>query len=350
MRRQCRGQPPLKKVQARSAWRDAETKARNSLSSSSVSNASQRSSSAELIGCAPGVCRISFSSGSRSSSARSCSCSALVLVATTSVIAWYQCRTRSDGPGAPYLTLSRQQVRSGFCSGHAQRCASRNACWPSDRGYARCKRPPIRSGWRRAHTFCLALRPGYPLARGDTWMRAHAAICCWAGRLAARNLKGTPPRAVRMLWAVAWGQGQAAGVGEAEAGVAGGAFGQGSGEYAGGGVVVVVDLGGGLARVGAQDPSGVLDEASLERDRGREEQGVQRGAVEAFPGIGPGGDDKQRRRAGPGLQAGKGGGTGFGAHPAAENYRVVPAVPQGVGDPVEMPGPLGQHQAVSAPV
>ena len=153
-----------------------------------------------------------------------------------------------------------------------------------------------------------------------------------------------------MLRAVAWGQGQAAGVGEAEAGIAGGALGQGSGEHAGGGVVVVVDLSGGLARVGAQDPPGILDEASFERDRGREEQGVQYWAVEAFPGIGPGGDDKQRRRAGLRLQAGKSGGAGFGAHPAAKYYRVVPAVPECVGDPVEMPGPLGQHQAVPASV
>src|SRR5712691_12469847 len=119
------------------------------------------------------------------------------------------------------------------------------------------------------------------------------AICCAAGRLAARNLEGTPPRVVRMLWALAWGQGQAAGVGEAEAGVAGGAFGQGSGEYAGGGVVVIVDLGGGLARVGAQDPAGVLDEAAFEGQRCGEEEGVQGRAVEAFSDVGPGSDDKQ---------------------------------------------------------
>jgi len=62
-------------------------------------------------------------------------------------------------------------------------------------------------------------------------------------------------------------------VGEAEAGVAGCAFGEGGGEDRGVGVVVVVDLGGGLAGVGAENASDVLDEASLEGDGGGEEQG-----------------------------------------------------------------------------
>ncbi len=39
----------------------------------------------------------------------------------------------------------------------------------------------------------------------------------------------------------------------------GGAFGKGCCELAGGGVVVGVDSGGGLAEIGAQDPPGVLD-------------------------------------------------------------------------------------------
>ncbi len=56
-------------------------------------------------------------------------------------------------------------------------------------------------------------------------------------------------------------------VGEAEAEVAGCAFGQGGGEYAGVDVVVVVHFGGGLAGVGAQDSADVLDQASFERDR-----------------------------------------------------------------------------------
>jgi hypothetical protein len=54
---------------------------------------------------------------------------------------------------------------------------------------------------------------------------------------------------------------------ESEAGVPGGSFGQRRGEHTGKDVVVVVDLGGGLAGVGPQDSPGVLDDASLEGDR-----------------------------------------------------------------------------------
>ena len=63
-------------------------------------------------------------------------------------------------------------------------------------------------------------------------------------------------------------------------------------------VVVVVDLGGGLAVVGAQDPAGVLDEASLAGDGRGEEQGIQRRAVESFPGVRAGRDGEQGRPAG----------------------------------------------------
>ena len=49
--------------------------------------------------------------------------------------------------------------------------------------------------------------------------------------------------------------------------------------------MVVVDLGGGLAFTGAQDPPGVLQEAALVRDGRGEEQGVQWRAVEALPGV-----------------------------------------------------------------
>jgi len=49
--------------------------------------------------------------------------------------------------------------------------------------------------------------------------------------------------------------------------------------------VVVVDLGGGLAVVGAQDAPGVLQEAALVGDGRGEEQGVQWRAVEPFPGV-----------------------------------------------------------------
>jgi len=63
--------------------------------------------------------------------------------------------------------------------------------------------------------------------------------------------------------------------GEAEADVAGGAFGEGCGENSRVQVVVVVNLGGCLARMGAQDATRVLDETALECDRRGEEQGVQ---------------------------------------------------------------------------
>src|ERR1035441_2862120 len=139
---------------------------------------------------------------------------------------------------------------------------------------------------------------------------------------------------------------EAARVGEAEAGIAGGAFGQGGSEHAGGGVVVVVDLGGGLAWAGSQDAPGVLDEASFERHRRGEEQGVQWGAVEAFTGVGPGGHGQQRWLAGLRLETGEGGGPGFGAHSAAQHNRVVALVSQSVGEALEGGGPLGQHQAV----
>ena len=52
----------------------------------------------------------------------------------------------------------------------------------------------------------------------------------------------------------------------------------------------LVDLCGGLAVVRAEDPPGVLQEASLARDGRGEEQGVQWRAVESFPGVRAGGD------------------------------------------------------------
>jgi hypothetical protein len=60
--------------------------------------------------------------------------------------------------------------------------------------------------------------------------------------------------------------------------------------------VVVVDFGGGFAVAGAQDASGVLDEPALEGDGGGEEQGVEGGAVEAFPRVRPGRDGLEGSR------------------------------------------------------
>lgn len=51
-----------------------------------------------------------------------------------------------------------------------------------------------------------------------------------------------------------------------------------------------MDFGGCLAVVGSQDASGVLDELFLVRDGCGQEERVQRGIVEAFPGIGTAGD------------------------------------------------------------
>jgi hypothetical protein len=47
----------------------------------------------------------------------------------------------------------------------------------------------------------------------------------------------------------------------------------------------VVDLGRGLAVVGAEDAAGVLDESSLLGDGCGEEEGIQRRAVESFSGV-----------------------------------------------------------------
>jgi hypothetical protein len=81
-------------------------------------------------------------------------------------------------------------------------------------------------------------------------------------------------------------------VGESEAGVAGRALGERRGENAGVLVVVIVDFRGGLVRVRAEDPAGVLDQPALEGDRRGEEQGVEGWAVEPLPDIWTGRDGK----------------------------------------------------------
>jgi len=77
--------------------------------------------------------------------------------------------------------------------------------------------------------------------------------------------------------------------------------------------VIVVDLGRSLAVVRAQDAAGVLDKPALLGDGCGEEEGVQRGAVESFPGVRACRDDKQRRSAGLRLEPGKRGGPRLGA-------------------------------------
>jgi hypothetical protein len=59
------------------------------------------------------------------------------------------------------------------------------------------------------------------------------------------------------------------------------------------GVSVVVDANVCLAFVGAHEPSGVLDEPALERDREGEEEGVELWAVEAFAEVLAGRDDDE---------------------------------------------------------
>ena len=112
--------------------------------------------------------------------------------------------------------------------------------------------------------------------------------------------------------------------------------------------MVVVDFGRGLAGVGAQDAPGVLDEPSFPSDWGGEEQGVEDWAVEAFPGVWPGGHGEQGRAAGLGLQAGQGSRAVLGVHAAAQYDRVIAHAPQGVGEFLQVRDPLGEHEAVAA--
>jgi hypothetical protein len=152
------------------------------------------------------------------------------------------------------------------------------------------------------------------------------------------------PGALGSVWAGCWRLvlGDPPGVGEAEAGVAGGAARQCGGEHAGADIVVVVNLGRLLAGMGTKDTPGVLDEASFPPDRGGEEQGVQGRAVEALARIGSGGHDQQRRAARLHLQAGQGRGADLSAQPAAQHDRVVAHRLQCLGQVVQVRDPLGE--------
>jgi hypothetical protein len=96
--------------------------------------------------------------------------------------------------------------------------------------------------------------------------------------------------------------------------------------------VVVVDFGGGLPVVGAEDAPGVLDEPALAGDGRGEEEGVEGGSVEAFTGVRAGRDREQRWPAGPGLQPLQGGGPLFRAHAALEHDRIMAHLAQHSGD------------------
>ena len=83
--------------------------------------------------------------------------------------------------------------------------------------------------------------------------------------------------------------------------------------------MVVVDLGRSLAVVGAEDAAGLLDEPTFLGDGCGEEEGVQRGAVEPFPGVWAGRHGEYGRAARLGLEPGERGGPCFGAHAAAQD-------------------------------
>src|ERR1035437_3910153 len=93
-----------------------------------------------------------------------------------------------------------------------------------------------------------------------------------------------------------------AGVGEAETGVAGRTFGERGSEHSGGDVVIVVDLGGVLARVCSQDATGVLDQSSFEGDRGGQKQGVEHWAIEPLTDVRACRPDQEWRGAGAGVE------------------------------------------------
>ena len=112
--------------------------------------------------------------------------------------------------------------------------------------------------------------------------------------------------------------------------------------------MVVVDLGGGLVVVRAEDAAGVLDEPSLLGDGRSEEEGVQRRAVESFPGVWTGRHGEQGRPARLGLEPGERGGPCFGAHAAAQDDGIVAYRAQCVGELVQVRGPVSEHEAIPA--
>src|ERR1035437_8904070 len=108
-----------------------------------------------------------------------------------------------------------------------------------------------------------------------------------------------------------------AGVGEAQTGGSRRAFGEGRSEHAGGDVVVVMDLGGALARVGSQDATRVLDQSAFEGDWRRQKKGVEAGAVEPPPDVRTSPHDQERWATGEGLQSLQRGGPHLDPHPTA---------------------------------
>jgi len=110
--------------------------------------------------------------------------------------------------------------------------------------------------------------------------------------------------------------------------------------------VVVVDFCGGLAGVGPQYPSDVLDVAAFVCDGCGEEPRVERGAVEAFADVGAGGHHEQRRFSRLLIESAEGGGAGFGPDPTLQHDGIPAAFAQHGGEPLEVSGPLGEDEAV----
>jgi hypothetical protein len=90
--------------------------------------------------------------------------------------------------------------------------------------------------------------------------------------------------------------------------------------------LVVVDLGSGLAGVGAQDPTCVLHQTSFERDRRGQEERVQSGTVEALADVRAGGHGKQRWTRRNGDQPGQGLPAGRDSQSSGQDGRVVTPV------------------------
>src|SRR3954469_15552112 len=107
-------------------------------------------------------------------------------------------------------------------------------------------------------------------------------------------------------------------------------------------------LGGGLAGERAEDAAGVLHESALERDRCGEEERVERWAVEALAHVRTGGDDQQWRSVGLRHEPGERCRPGLRALAATPDDGLVAPLAEFSDKPVQVGGPLGEHEAVPA--
>ena len=136
--------------------------------------------------------------------------------------------------------------------------------------------------------------------------------------------------------------------GEAEGFVAGHAPLQGAGENGQSRVVVVVYFGSVLAGGGAHDSSSALDEQAVEGDWRGEEQGIQRGGVEAFADERCGADDEDAV-AGLGVGDAVDGASPVGAgHAAPQHQGGVSVLGQQRCQGVDVGDPSGEYEAVAS--